>query len=224
MKARTKIILIAIAIVVALAVVAFVVFDQRLFQTTSTERLPDSYTPPIEQIHSSVDKDNDGIDDQVDILQGALDYVATRPKYKSKYYAETGYPNDGFGVCTDVVANATRAAGYDLMQLVQDDIAAAPEAYDIDAPDPAIDFRRVRNLRVYFDRHAVKLTTDTSALEEWQGGDIVLFGDHIGVVSDRRNANGVPYVIHHVSPLQASYEEDILDARGDLTEHYRISE
>ena len=60
------------------------------------------YGAEIPKVHSSVDKDNDGIDDQTDILQGALDYVASRPKYKSKYY-RTGYPNDGYGVCTDVV-------------------------------------------------------------------------------------------------------------------------
>lgn len=44
----------------------------------------------IPDIHSSVDKDGDGIDDQTDILQGARDYIATKPVYKSKYY-NTGY-------------------------------------------------------------------------------------------------------------------------------------
>ena len=43
------------------------------------------------------DKDGDGIDDQADILQSALDYIAAKPKYKSKYY-QTGYPDDGYGV------------------------------------------------------------------------------------------------------------------------------
>ena len=83
------------------------------YQHTSPKRLPDRYGAKIPQVHSSVDKDNDGIDDQTDILQGALDYVASRPKYKSKYY-RTGYPNDGYGVCTDVVAFALKNAGYDL--------------------------------------------------------------------------------------------------------------
>ena len=44
----------------------------------------------IEDFHSSVDKDGDGIDDQTDILQGARDYISTNPVYKSKYYS-TGY-------------------------------------------------------------------------------------------------------------------------------------
>ena len=70
---------------------------------------------------SSVDMDGDGIDDQTDILQGARAYIASNPVYKSRYY-ETGYPDDQYGVCTDVVANAMRNAGYDLMKLVNEDI------------------------------------------------------------------------------------------------------
>ena len=61
---------------------------------------------------SSIDKDNDGIDDQTDILSGAKEYIKTKPKYKSKYYS-TGYSDDEYGVCTDVVANALLNSGYD---------------------------------------------------------------------------------------------------------------
>ena len=193
------------------------------YQHTSPKRLPDRYGAEIPQIHSSVDKDNDGIDDQTDILQGALDYVASRPKYKSKYY-RTGYPNDGYGVCTDVVAFALKNAGYDLMTLVQQDIEANPADYDIEEADQNIDFRRVKNLRVYFSHSAISLTTDISAIEEWQGGDIVIFKNHIGVVSDRRNENGVPYVIHHNDPWHRTYEEDILEDREDIVGHYRVAE
>ena len=45
----------------------------------------------------------------------------------------------------------------------------------------------------------------------WQGGDIVIFKKHIGIVSNLRNANGVPYLIHHANPFQAAYEEDVLE-------------
>ncbi len=89
-------------------------------------------------------KTEDGLDDQTDLLEGARTYIATQPRYKSKYY-ETGYPDDGYGVCTDVIANAMLSAGYDLKELVAEDIAAHPEEYDIDEPDPNIDFRRVRS-------------------------------------------------------------------------------
>ena len=170
-----------------------------------------------------MDKDGDGVDDQTDILDGAREYISTNPKYKSQYY-NTGYPDDEYGVCTDVVANALRSAGYDLMELVDADIAANPQDYDIEEPDPNIDFRRVRNLDVYFTHTAIPLTTDIYDIDQWQGGDIVVFKKHIGIVSDKRNDDGVPYVIHHSNPFQAAYEEDILEKRDDLTAHYRISE
>jgi hypothetical protein len=177
----------------------------------------------IAGIVSSVDMDQDGIDDQTDILQGARKYISTNPVYKSKYYS-TGYPDDKYGVCTDVVANAMLTAGYDLRQLVHDDIISYPDDYDVDEPDINIDFRRVKNLKVYFKHTAISLTTDINEIEQWQGGDIVIFENHIGIVSDKRNDNGIPFIIHHNSLLQASYEEDILEKRDDIVGHYRVSE
>ena len=177
----------------------------------------------IADIKSSVDRDGDGIDDQTDILEGARDYIATRPIYKSKYY-DTGYPDDGFGVCTVVVATALRSAGDDLQELVEQDILENPQDYEIEKPDANIDFRRVRNLRVYFSHTAIPLTTDIYDISQWQGGDIVIFEKHIGIVSDKRNHAGVAYVIHHSGGPQASYEEDILEKRDDIVGHYRVSE
>lgn len=171
---------------------------------------------------SQRDQDGDGVDDQTDLLEGAKAYVATNPHYRSAYY-EGGYPDDGYGVCTDVVAQGMLAAGYDLRQLVDADIRAHPEDYGLETPDPNIDFRRVRNLAVYFAHTAVALTTDPAEIAEWQGGDIVIFARHIGVVSDRRNADGVPYLIHHSHPMQMEYEQDVLGDRSDIIGHYRVS-
>ena len=175
------------------------------------------------QIYKSTnDQDNDGIDDQTDILQNVRTYIATNPKYKSKYY-ETGYPDDEYGVCTDVVAQGLLHAGYDLQELVDADINENPEMYDIEKQDKKIDFRRVRNLKVYFENHAISLTTDIHDIEEWQGGDIVVFEKHVGIVSDKRNKEGNPFVIHHANPMQKEYEEDILPYRNDIVGHYRVS-
>lgn len=219
MKNRMKTLL-TICVIAIVCVCIYLLFR---YQNTSSKRLPNKYSAVIKQFHSTTDKDHDETDDQMDILQGALDYIATRPKYKSKYY-QTGYPNDEYGVCTDVVAFALRDAGYDLMDLIQEDIKANPKEYNINKPDRKIDFRRVKNLKIYFSHSAISLTTDISAIEEWQGGDIVIFQNHIGIVSDRRNENGVPYVIHHNDPWQKTYEQDILESRNDLVGHYRMSE
>ena len=176
----------------------------------------------IETYKSSVDKDQDGIDDQTDIFENVKNYIATKPKYKSKYYA-TGYPNDKYGVCVDVVAWGLKDAGYDLMELVNEDIVSNKEEYEIETIDKNIDFRRVKNLRVYFERNAVKLTTDLKDIANWQAGDIVVFEKHIGIISDKRNKRGVPLVIHHYSIYQKNYEEDILEFRNDIVGHYRMS-
>lgn len=176
----------------------------------------------IETYKSNIDKDNDGIDDQTDILNNARAYIKTKPKYKSKYYA-SGYSDDEYGVCTDVVAYSLKESGYDLMELVNIDIKENKDKYNIKVIDKNIDFRRVVNLKVYFDNHATKLTTNTNKIAEWRGGDIVIFKKHIGIVSDKRNKQGIPFVIHHANPFQRSYEEDILGARKDIVGHYRIS-
>ena len=171
---------------------------------------------------SKIDKDGDGIDDQTDILNNVRDYISTKPKYKSKYYAN-GYPDDGYGVCTDVVAFGLKNAGYDLMQLVNNDIEKNRDKYNIDTIDKNIDFRRVSNLKVYFQNNAIALTNDINKIEEWQGGDIVIFNNHIGIVSDKRNKKGITFIIHHANPFQKNYEEDILESRNDIIGHYRIS-
>ena len=176
----------------------------------------------IETYISLEDKDNDGIDDQTDIINNTRKYIKTKPKYQSKYYA-TGYPDDEYGVCTDVVAFSLKDAGYDLMELVYNHVKENRELYDIDTIDKNIDFRRIVNLDVYFKNTAIVLTNDVNKIEEWQGGDIVVFKKHIGIVSDKRNKNGVPFIIHHANPYQVHYEEDILEQRDDIIGHYRIS-
>ena len=215
-----KIILSAAALFAAAAVTVCAAI---YYLPPSDKRLEDRYGGTIETYKSSFDCDNDGIDDQTDILNGALDYIKTRPKYKSIYY-DGGFPDDNHGVCTDVIGFAMLSAGYDLMELVNRDIIEHPDDYDVDKPDKNIDFRRVRNLNVYFSHTAVTLTNDINDIDEWQGGDIVVFKKHIGLVSDRRNKNGVPYVIHHYGVWQTRYEEDILEKRGDVIGHYRVSE
>ena len=162
----------------------------------------------FEDMRSALDADGDGVDDYTDIKDGALAYIATDPVYGSKYYAG-GYPDDGQGVCTDVIWNAFAAAGYDLKSLVDRDIAENPDAYpEIEKPDPNIDFRRVRNLRIFFERNAESLPLDFKSPSDWQPGDIVVFEGHIGICSDKRNFRGVPYLIHHGNIVSGAVEAD----------------
>jgi len=111
------------------------------------------------------------------------------------------------------------------MKLVNEDIISHKEEYNIETIDKNIDFRRVRNLDIYFKNNNISLTIDLSKIEEWQGGDIIVFKDHIGIISDKRNRNGVPFLIHHTNPMQMRYEEDILELyeKDYIIGHYRIS-
>lgn len=169
----------------------------------------------IPNIKSNIDYDNDGIDDYTDIYLSALDYVKTKPKYK---YYNSVFPNDNFGVCTDVVAFAFLNAGYNLRDLVDEDIRKNMELYNIDKPDKNIDFRRVKNLKIFFDRTATTLTNDVNWYMDFQKGDIVVFDKHIAIISEKRNKKGIPYIIHNSGNLK--YVEDAL-TKYNIVGHYR---
>ncbi|MBF7096770.1 DUF1287 domain-containing protein [Alkalibacter mobilis] len=178
----------------------------------------------IETLKSQNDKNENGIDDYSDIMLGAREDIKNDPEYISTYY-EGGYPPDDEGVCTDVIWRAFKNAGYDLKEMVDKDIEEnLNEYYRISGkPDPNIDFRRVPNLMVYFQRNTTSLTLDPYEIKEWQPGDIVTFRDtHIGIVSDKRNEEGVAYIIHNGGDPA---EEDILtreDTIKTISGHFRF--
>ena len=219
MKKKILIILLVIFLLGTLAFIGFKIYTGKI---GNKAKYDNSYFG-IKTYQSKIDKDNDGIDDQTDILNNVRKYIATKPQYESKYYAG-GYPDDSYGVCTDVVAFGLRDAGYDLRELVNEDIKNNPDKYNIDVRDKNIDYRRVKNLLIYFQNNSINLTTDINDIKNWQGGDIVVFSTHIGIVSDKRNKKGIPYVIHHERPYQEEYEEDILGSKkNDIKGHFRVS-
>lgn len=175
----------------------------------------------ITTIKSETDYNNNGIDDYTDIMIGARKDAKNKPKYKSAYY-EGGYPPDNEGVCTDLVWRAFANAGYSLKDMVDEDIKNNAEAYPRvnGKPDPNIDFRRVPNLKVFFERNTVSLTLDPYDIEHWQPGDIVTYGtEHIAIISDKRNKKGIVYIIHNGG--QPVREENAL-TRHEISGHFRF--
>lgn len=102
-----------------------------------------------------------------------------------------GDPPASRGACTDVIVRAYRAIGLDLQQLVHDDMAANfseyPHLWNLAAPDPNIDHRRVPNLSKFFKRMGASLQVSRDA-RDYRPGDLVTMDrpQHIAIVSDRR--------------------------------------
>lgn len=129
----------------------------------------------------------------------------------------------GKGVCTDVVIRAYRDAfAIDLQALVNADMrpafASYPRRWGLRTTDRNIDHRRVPNLQTFLARAGASLP-----LNDWRPGDIFtsLIGGslpHIGIMSDRRGARGVPLVIHNIGG-GAREEAALFDHR--LTGHFR---
>ncbi|MCC8193635.1 MAG: DUF1287 domain-containing protein [Deltaproteobacteria bacterium] len=161
------------------------------------------------------------------LIKGAREEVSRRPWYKSAYYSGGGIPPADEGVCTDLVWRALKVAGYDLKKNMDADIRNNKAAYPrVGKPDPNIDFRRVPNQTAFFRRHAQKLTTriDAGSIAAWQPGDIAVFAnpDHIAILSDKRNAEGFPLLLHNQGPF-ATEGDDFMAwyARG-IVAHFRF--
>jgi uncharacterized protein len=163
----------------------------------------------VPEEYSKVDKNNNGTADCIDIVNASRKEAESKTVYKDAYY-KGGYPPDTEGVCTDVIWRGFKGMGIDFKALVDKDIKENAAEYPRVAgkPDPNIDFRRVRNLDIFFKRNALNLTTDLKPfdaenLKQWQPGDIVIIMkpyEHIAIISDKRAKNGVPYVIHNTAP------------------------
>ncbi len=181
----------------------------------------------IEIVHSKKDYNQNGIDDYTDILLGARKDAKNHPIYKSEYY-KGGYPPENEGVCTDVIWRAFQNAGYDLKEMIDTDIKEHIKDYPAvnGKPDSNIDFRRVRNLTIYFKKISYTLTNDPKQISQWQPGDIVVFGNsHIGIISDKRNKQGITYLIHNAGqPLREEDTLELWNSHTPITAHYRLKD
>lgn len=223
MKKVIKLVLIVVIILILLLIIGVATY----FLTQTYKRVYTAKDFNIETVYSRIDYNQNGVDDYTDILLGARKDAENHPTYKSAYYSG-GYPPENEGVCTDVVWRAFKNAGYDLKSMIDEDIKNNTKDYPAvnGKPDPNIDFRRVRNLKVYFKKICYTLTNDIKEIKEWQPGDIVIFGNsHIGIISDKRNKEAVPYLIHNAAqPLR---EEDTLELWNNntpITAHYRLKD
>jgi uncharacterized protein YijF (DUF1287 family) len=162
------------------------------------------------------------------------DAAIERTRHEIRYdgrYVRIPYPGGDVpadtGVCTDVVIRAYRALGIDLQQEVHEDMLSAfddyPKIWGLARPDSNIDHRRVPNLATFFGRRGETLLISPHA-DAYQPGDLVTWDlgrgvPHIGIVVDRRSADGRrPLVVHNIG--EGPKIEDVLFA-WTVTGHFR---
>lgn len=164
------------------------------------------------------------------IVLGARAEAKNATRYDASYQV-MGYPGGDVppdrGACTDVVIRAYRRAGIDLQVLIHQDMLRHfgdyPQRWGLQGPDQNIDHRRVPNQIAFFQRQGRSLTLENYDDPLcWQWGDVVywLFAngeEHCGIVSDRKNEDNRPLVIHNAGFCR---EEDAL-LRWEIIGHYR---
>lgn len=164
------------------------------------------------------------------LVRAALDRTRYTVRYDGRY-RRIDYPGGdvppNVGVCTDVVIRSYRTLAVDLQQLVHEDMRAHfseyPRLWELHQPDPNIDHRRVPNLQTFFRRHGQALPV-TDNPEDYRPADLVTWTvggnrPHIGIVTDRRSADGIrPLIVHNIGA--GPRLEDILFAYP-ITGHFR---
>jgi uncharacterized protein len=164
------------------------------------------------------------------IVESARNQIGVTATYDPTY-VRLRYPGGDVlldrGVCTDVLIRAYRACGADLQVLVHEDMKTAwakyPKLWNQTGPDSNIDHRRVPNLAVFFARHGETLSTAQNP-SAYKPADIVTWKlpsgvPHIGFVSDHKNDNGIPLVIHNIGAGAREKDELFL---YKITGHFRF--
>lgn len=164
------------------------------------------------------------------LSDAALSLTKDRVTYDPAYYS-IKYPNGDVaadkGVCTDVVIRAYRKLGIDLQKEVHEDMkknfSKYPKKFGLKKPDTNIDHRRVPNLMVFFAKFGQSKSIDTNPAL-YAPGDIVTWllpGNltHIGIVVNKKSADGKRYlIVHNIGGGQVI--EDCL-FRFTITGHYQ---
>lgn len=162
-------------------------------------------------------------------INAALDRTKLKVVYDGAY-TPIGYPGGdvppSIGVCTDEVIRTYRAIGIDLQPLVHEDMKKNfgdyPKLWNLKAPDPHIDHRRVPNLQTYFTRHSASLPISEDPAD-YRPGDLVtcmVRGNrpHIAIVVPAPKSGDRPWIMHNCG-FGPKMEDKLFTWK--LTGHYR---
>lgn len=177
-------------------------------------------------------------DTQKQIVLTLLEILDEDIEYGYEVFPDSGYPTNNIWISTDVISIVLKEAGFDLMELIYEDMSEHREDYpmDIKGRDEAIkyiDFRDVFFQEQFFKRNAFELPVEYNNEDPnnnilWQPGDIIFFQfdpdnpykDLGGFVSSRKNQQGVPLVIMISAEFGTVKEVDVLQ-EYNIVGHYR---
>jgi uncharacterized protein YijF (DUF1287 family) len=242
--------LLIIILVLLIAIAVIITVNKFSFKkeyepaTALSDLMPRYRLIDMDNIPITGDADDDGINDQKDIMQGAKDQLGSpartiRVEEGENNYFKDGDPPEELAISTDIIARAFLEAGFNLRDLVNEDISNNFDQYPIKEMwgrsfcDPNIDYRRVLNMEIFFKRNAEVFDIFFNALDEknlnsWLPGDVVFFdmdedgfSDNIGIISDNTTRNGVPKIIYNYIDPGYTVEMDILKEKV-ITGHYRF--
>ncbi len=170
------------------------------------------------------------------LAQKLSDAAIDRTRHQVRYdpaYVAIAYPMGDVpadtGVCSDVIIRSYRQLNIDLQKRMHEDMrknfSGYPKKWGLRRPDKNIDHRRVPNLQTFFSRHGQSLKISQNP-KDYRPGDVVSWNlvsagilDHIGIVSQKRTADGVrPLIVHNIG--RGPQLEDILFIYK-ITGHYR---
>jgi len=200
--------------------------------SSETLEAPDEkYTMEIEGLNLS--------EVQKKIVLRSLEMLDEDIEYDYRTYVDTGYPTENIYISTDVISVVLRDSGYDLMELIYEDMLRHKDDYPMDIKerrDPVkyIDFRDVFFQEQFFKRHALgELPAEYTPGDEnnkflWQPGDILYFQfdeenpykDLGGLVSPHSSEDGIPLVIMISKEFGKVKEVDVL-LEYKIIGHYR---
>ena len=212
--------------------------------TALADKLPRYRLVDMDNTGITGDADEDGINNQKDIMLDAKKQLGNPAKNISLEEGETNYyqggdPPEDLADCTDIIVRAFFEAGFSLKDLVYEDIKEnfgqypIKEIWNRSFCDPNIDYRRIQNLEIFFNRNARDLdilfnASDEQNLNSWLPGDVVFFdmdrdgySDNVGIISDNTTRDGVPKVVYNYKDPGYTVEKDILKEKI-ITGHYRF--
>jgi uncharacterized protein YijF (DUF1287 family) len=212
--------------------------------TALSDELPRFRLIDMDNTGITGDADEDGINNQKDIMLGVKKQLGKPAKNIFLEEGETNYyqggdPPEDLADCTDIIVRAFLEAGFSLKDLVYEDIKEnfgqypIKEIWNRSFCDPNIDYRRIQNLEIFINRNAKVFdilfnASDEQNLNSWLPGDVVFFdmdrigySDNVGIISDNTTRDGVPKVIYNYIDPGYTVEKDILKEKI-ITGHYRF--